>query len=952
MCQELLYTSAAQGLKLGSRGFCTVLRTSGMPAPLVSALESLSGYRPLFPPHDERAALNPIIYSHVLLPAAGRTVHVLSRISAYGLDYSQRPNKLAHHLVLDRDEQLPGGPANLLLTPGIMRVDWDGQPREIPARKIVHESSPHNGTCQAWQSLTGDAGWAGVLAETFLSQPNRLVILLFEPGQQILPLFAEAISLLPPEKRWEVTFSTYFTGLPPASTCLWRAMLHDSKEARDALRFTEALRLDLTCPLPLATGGPLVVAARTGVCKEHDAPETLIPQESELSSLLPSDDFEVEPQEITHTSWPPAIAPQPPQLTVSPVVHSTPPSRPQPVPADHVPSEPRHPDAHWSWYYGMGLASVILIALSLLATLTLRHPLGKVLDIPTATPVESVAVPAGPAKAGNAPQHNPIKPEGDPKQISKPLKIQENHVQQNLPVSAAKPADAPSSSQPETPNSKDKVSAAEASNQTAPSPDQTPMIPHTSAQAAVGSRSVTPEIHHVDFSFMENENPAHDGSRKIHIHSYDWPEQYPVPTARDIHEFVSNRKEKEQHFRQEFGKIPQVCELLTPRWIPWKAEPPKKNAFDPSELSKPSILHLQFGLDERHQVAAITVEKNNRRIDYYILRESQLNAPLLSWCAIHVTNPDDNNPPKQIILNKPYIPKKKEETRLDTRRETAQSPTWDTNYYLRKTDQPELILERLTLQAAQQSYSFADQPFTEKACRLSLTGLADWLQDQLKLEQLKNKLNLDQPDNTEHSKKPPSEPPPEMQIRWEWAECANKDDLGRLQLRCEIKGLTDKEGLFTRYDKQLNELRSKLEDRVRKLNLPQPTQPKNNHGNNNNIKYVLNTIEKIDKKIDKQNYNYENDRGRVEMIINDIVQSVASTNQQSEDIKIIIAFLQELPEKIKLLHEAYQRLKQIRMSVEEHLAISELVIAYNVYKISDTNHHNPVRLTLVKWLNQ
>lgn len=256
MSQELLYTSAPQGLKLGSRGFCTVLRTSGMSAPLVTALESLSGYRPLFPPHDERAALNPIIYSHLLLSAAGRTFHVLSRISAYGLDYSQRPNKLAHHLVLDRDEQLPGGPANLLLTPGTMRVDWDGQPQEIPARKIVHESSPPSGVCQAWQAVTGDAGWAGVLAETFLTQPNRLVILLFEPGQQILPLFAEAISLLPPEKRWEVTFSTYFTGLPPATTCLWRAMLHDSKEARDALRFPEAFRLDLTSPLQMAQGAP------------------------------------------------------------------------------------------------------------------------------------------------------------------------------------------------------------------------------------------------------------------------------------------------------------------------------------------------------------------------------------------------------------------------------------------------------------------------------------------------------------------------------------------------------------------------------------------------------------------------------------------------------------------------------------------------------------------------
>ena len=43
MSQEILYTSAKQGLKPGSRGFCTVVSTEGMDANLAERLESRSG---------------------------------------------------------------------------------------------------------------------------------------------------------------------------------------------------------------------------------------------------------------------------------------------------------------------------------------------------------------------------------------------------------------------------------------------------------------------------------------------------------------------------------------------------------------------------------------------------------------------------------------------------------------------------------------------------------------------------------------------------------------------------------------------------------------------------------------------------------------------------------------------------------------------------------------------
>ena len=270
MSHELLYTSAPRGLKPGSRGFCTVLSTQGMPAPLAIAVEALSGYRPLYPSNDDRASRNPVVYSHLKLQATGRTCHVLSRITDYGLDYSQRANKLAHHVILESTaERLSGGPANLLSMPGFMREEWSGEPKVVAIKPVTREPRPAHGICRQWQELTGDAGWAGVLAESFLRDPERLVILLFAPGQEILPLIAESLSLLPAEKRWDVTFSTYFTSLAPGTTCIWRAIVHDSKEAHESLRFVHALRIDLTEEgLPPATGGELVAAARSGTYAE------------------------------------------------------------------------------------------------------------------------------------------------------------------------------------------------------------------------------------------------------------------------------------------------------------------------------------------------------------------------------------------------------------------------------------------------------------------------------------------------------------------------------------------------------------------------------------------------------------------------------------------------------------------------------------------------------------
>ena len=278
--QELLYTSVPRGLKPGSRGFCTVLSTQGMVAPLAAALEALSGYRPVFPIGHARVAENPVVYSHLKLQVAGKSWYVLSRVADYGLDYSQRTNKLAHHLVLDKSELPAAGPASLLRASGIMRESWEGEPKIVPPKPMSKHPIAPSGMCQAWKEMIGDAGWAGVLAESFLKDSNRPVILLFEPGQDLRPLIDESLSLLPAERRWDVTFSTYFTGSSQGITCLWRGIVLGSKEATESLRFVNALRIDLTSTdIGRAEGGELVDAARKGI--RPTARPTVPPKQAE-----------------------------------------------------------------------------------------------------------------------------------------------------------------------------------------------------------------------------------------------------------------------------------------------------------------------------------------------------------------------------------------------------------------------------------------------------------------------------------------------------------------------------------------------------------------------------------------------------------------------------------------------------------------------------------------------
>ena len=215
MSVELLYTSAPSGLKQGSRGFCTVLSTTGMPINLATRLETLSGFRHVYPPQDPNAEQNPVCYSHLKLTIGGNRVSVLSRIAAYGVDYSGRTNKLAHHVVLEPHEQPPAGPAWVLGQSNVMRETWNGQNQTPPSGPSIAMQNQSPRICDLWGRIAGDTGWGGYVASSLASQSPRPLWILFDISQRstLLALINESIALLSPSQRWNATFSTYYTRL-------------------------------------------------------------------------------------------------------------------------------------------------------------------------------------------------------------------------------------------------------------------------------------------------------------------------------------------------------------------------------------------------------------------------------------------------------------------------------------------------------------------------------------------------------------------------------------------------------------------------------------------------------------------------------------------------------------------------------------------------------------------
>ena len=349
MTHELILASVAQGLDPNDHGFCPVAADAAISPHIVRYLSALEDYQHLVAQSDK----NPIIYSHFILP--DRSEHVLSRMAAVGTDDQQQPNVLAHYIILNELELVSEGPAWLLALPGFHFSEWNAPPlqflqgRPIPTltnpqsltrrqqiarqyRWLAPEKialtgavdltsvsylaevrsnndqialvAPPTTPCPKWQELTGDAGWGGVLTETvFTEQP---VVLIYKPGQNILPLFVEALALVPPNFSWRATFCTCFSVLSDTILYQWKGVIAGSEQAKTLTKDLNNLVIDLTVPMGEALMGKYVDFARHG----H---ESMLPLDAEeyTAALINADTKAYGDEENDTGKWekPPHVPP-------------------------------------------------------------------------------------------------------------------------------------------------------------------------------------------------------------------------------------------------------------------------------------------------------------------------------------------------------------------------------------------------------------------------------------------------------------------------------------------------------------------------------------------------------------------------------------------------------------------------------------------------------------------
>ncbi len=249
MALELVYTSVRKGLKPGTSGFCTVAHTRGMLPAAIRLAESLSGYRHVPGGLGGGGGSEPVAISHYRAMLGGESLSILSRVGFCGKDHTNRDNKLAHHILVNANERPLGGPA-WLSEQDIFITQWDEEPHLLETPRVLPAGTAAPGVCERWAALTGDAGWGGVAAQSFLTSPNTVVYMVYEPGLDIMGLMAESLALIPEMKRWLVTFCTYFSALPPGMTCAWRGCLPGQAFLRDPRARANSVVIDLTAKPP------------------------------------------------------------------------------------------------------------------------------------------------------------------------------------------------------------------------------------------------------------------------------------------------------------------------------------------------------------------------------------------------------------------------------------------------------------------------------------------------------------------------------------------------------------------------------------------------------------------------------------------------------------------------------------------------------------------------------
>ena len=237
MPQQLIYTSSPRGVTPGRSGYCTVARSSTMRDALASRLEQLSYYQHLSLAGGEERP----VCAYRIVDIRGTRYHVLSRLSDAGLDYTNRTNFLAHHLVLTPEEaaQLSSPPLLFLHWDG-WQTRWEGDPRMLDGESwgnLTTINSTSTIPAHTWARLTGQGvngfGLLDLQGGAWL-QADGLT------ETDLLSLLAESLTLLALRERrtspalttWQVTFTTAYQEQDSPNDFRWRCLQSGTSPSR------------------------------------------------------------------------------------------------------------------------------------------------------------------------------------------------------------------------------------------------------------------------------------------------------------------------------------------------------------------------------------------------------------------------------------------------------------------------------------------------------------------------------------------------------------------------------------------------------------------------------------------------------------------------------------------------------------------------------------------------
>lgn len=221
MAQQLIFTSTPQGLEPGRTGYCTVARHKDLRHRLVRELERLSVYD--FGQQTGSSRSDICIFRKV--PLGSEEFYVLTKICDAGLDYTNRTNYLAHHLILDGFEIATSpSPAEIFLNwDGWLRT-WPDGPRYFSEEESVTLTSCKSSgliPCQSWLQVTNDPGNAASLVSPELVKPIVVEGNAGNPNT-LLTLFAESSALLKISlDAWDFSFTTFLQGNDDTKSFAW-----------------------------------------------------------------------------------------------------------------------------------------------------------------------------------------------------------------------------------------------------------------------------------------------------------------------------------------------------------------------------------------------------------------------------------------------------------------------------------------------------------------------------------------------------------------------------------------------------------------------------------------------------------------------------------------------------------------------------------------------------------